>query len=58
MRIGDGEEGVLESSSWPRDSLANGDSSTPRWKSRALAAPPMDIATSPGKHNVIVLVWA
>ena len=54
----DGEGGVLESSSCPRGSLADGDSSMQRWKSRAPAVPPTDIATSPGKHDVIVLACA
>ena len=51
-RRGSGEQQL------PRGSLADGDSSTPRWKSRAPAALPMDIAMSPGKHVVIVLAWA
>ena len=54
---GDGEEGVIEGSREPGGSLADGDSSTPRWKSRAPAAPPMDIVSSLGKHDVIVLAW-
>ena len=57
-KMRDGEERVIGSSSWHRGSLADGDSSTPRWKSRAPAALPMDIAMSPGKHVVIVLAWA
>jgi len=52
-----GEEGVLESSSWYGGSVAD-DSSTPRLKSRAPAALPMDVVMSPGKHDVIVLAWA
>lgn len=57
-RMEDREEGITESSSWPRGSLANDDSSMPRWKARAPAAPPTDVATPPGKHDVILLAWA
>lgn len=58
MRMEDREKGITESSSWPRGSLANDDSSMPRWKARAPAAPPTDVATPPGKHDVILLAWA
>ena len=49
---------VIESSSWPGGSLADGDSSTPRWKLRAPGALPMDVAASLGKHDAIALAWA
>lgn len=55
--MGDREERVIESSSWPKGSLVDGDTSTPRWKLRAPGAPPTDVATSLDKHDIIVLVW-
>lgn len=50
----DGEERAAGSSSWRRGSLADGAISTPRWKWRAPGAPPMEVAASPGRHDVVV----
>ena len=52
MRMEDGEERAVGSSSWRRGSLADGDISMPRWKSRAPGVLLMDVAASPGRHDV------
>ena len=54
MRMGDREEGILESSRWPRGSSVDGNSSTPRWKLRAPAVPPTDIVMSLGKYVTVL----
>ena len=52
MRMEDGEERAVGSSSWRRGSLVDGGISTPRWKSRAPGALLIEVAASPGRHDV------
>ena len=51
VRMEDGEERAVGSSSWRRGSLADGDISMPRRKLRAPGVLPTDVAASPGRHD-------
>ena len=52
MRMEDGEERAVGSSSWRRGSLADGDISSPRRKLRARGVLLTDVAASPDRHDV------
>lgn len=59
MRITNGEERVIGSSSWRRDTLVDGNCPMPSLKLRVPVVPPMNVEMYPGKHDITApsLLW-